>query len=315
MSAAPIVVLGSVNTDFVVRGPKLPAPGETVLGGTFLEAPGGKGANQAVAAARLSRLPVVFLAAVGDDRLGAQSLAGFARENLDARFIRVVTGAASGVAVILVDERGENCISVASGANLLLTPDDIERLPDEVFVPGGVFLASLETPIDTVRRGLERARWSKMRTILNPAPADRSIVDTALLELVDVLTPNEHELAQLTGLPAGTNDEIVDAARVLQSFGAPSIVVTLGSRGAVVVGERAEWIAAESVRAIDTTAAGDAFSGALAVGLSEGLALVEAARWAGRAGALAVTRAGAQPSLPTRAELESFAGPGSAQVR
>lgn len=315
MADCKLIVLGSINTDFVVRGDKLPSPGETVLGGTFYEAAGGKGANQAVAAARLSRTPVMFISAVGNDRLGAQSLARLRHENLDCRHIRQIAGVASGVALILVDQRGENLISVAAGANALLAPHDVDAVPDECFAAAQVLLASLEVPLPTVVRALQRAKLAGMQTIVNPAPAQQALADSAVLEWVDVLTPNEHELAALTKLPARGDDELIAAARVLQSLGARRLVVTLGARGALVVEEQVAWITAPTVTAVDTTAAGDAFSGALTVALGEGRSLVEAARWASLAAALSVERAGAQSSLPSREQVECFAQQGLPAVR
>jgi ribokinase len=315
MANSSIIVLGSINTDFVVRGPKLPAPGETVLGGTFYEAPGGKGANQAVAAARLAREPVTFIAAVGSDRLGSESLTRLRGENIACDYIQQIDGAASGVALILVDEQGENLISVASGANALLSPGHVDLVPEVQFAAARLFLASLESPLASVGRGLERAKQHGLATVLNPAPATSQAADSALLELVDILTPNEHELATLTGLACGSDDELIQAARALQSLGARAVVVTLGRRGACVVDERATWIEAIRVPAVDTTAAGDAFSGGLSVALAEGLPLVEAARFATLAAALTVQRAGAQTSLPRRDEVECLARTHAPAVR
>lgn len=308
MSKRSILVLGSVNTDFVVRGPSLPRPGETVLGGAFFEAPGGKGANQAVAAARLTPESVRFIAAVGNDRLGRESLARFSGEGLDCQYVRAIEGAATGVALILVDERGENMISVASGANSELSASDIDGLPGAVFDEAKVLLVCLETPLPTVVAALKRARERDVATILNPAPACPDAADAGVMSLVDVVTPNEHELAQLTGLALNDQADYVSAAWRLRELGAGAVIVTLGPQGALVVAERETWIPAMKVSAVDTTAAGDAFNGALAVALAEGQSLADAARWASRAAAISVTRAGAQPSLPTRDEVAAFAG-------
>lgn len=303
-----VIVLGSVNTDFVVRGSRLPRPGETVLGGTFFESPGGKGANQAVAAARAATRAVTFLAAVGSDRLGRESLARLRQErNLLVDYVRVAEEAVSGVALILLDQQGENLISVAPGANLQLRPEDIDRLPDEVFASARVLLASLESPVDTVLRALERAKRHGLITILNPAPALPEIMDSKPLELVDVITPNEHELAALTALPATNRGEVLAAARVLQAMGAKAVAVTRGPLGSVVIEAQPTWVDAAVVAALDTTAAGDAFNGALAVRLAEGATLVDASRWANCAAALSVMRLGAQPSLATREEIDRFA--------
>jgi ribokinase len=305
MSQPRIVVVGSVNTDLVIRVTRLPRPGETVVGGEFFQAAGGKGANQAVAAARVAHEPVVFVGAVGDDAFGRQSLADLRRENLDLRAFKVLAGMASGVAQIVVDARGENAIAVASGANALLTADDIDAIPQEVFASARVLLACLETPIDTVARALERAKRCGLTTILNPAPSSSLCERLDLLELVDVLTPNEIEAAELIG-EAEQRRHPLQTARRLQQLGARECVLTLGAAGCLVVGEEPQQIAGHQVAAVDTTAAGDAFNGVLAAALAEGRSLADAARYANRAAALAVTRPGAQPSLPTREAIEKF---------
>ena len=307
MSASRIVVLGSINVDLVIRGPHLPRPGETVLGGEFYQAAGGKGANQAVAAARAAREPVTFLAAVGDDDYGRQMLANFRRENLVIDHIKTAPDKPTGVALIIVDEHGENLISVASGANLSLSPEDVDALPASIFAGPGVFLACLESPLDTVQRGLERAKQGGMTTVLNPAPADRAIVELGFAGLADVITPNEGEAALLTGMKTANGFDPKSAAAQLQALGFAKCVMTLGAQGCLAAeGNVAESIPGVAVNAIDATGAGDAFNGALAMALSEGRSLADAARWANRAAAIAVTRLGAQPSLPTRAEIEEF---------
>lgn len=307
-----IVVLGSSNLDLFVRGSRLPAPGETVIGGTFYRAFGGKGANQAVAAARASRRPVTFLAAVGDDAFGEEMLAQFAHEGLDTQFVRRVSETASGVALILVDEAGENLISVASGANALLTPADVAAVPDEVFRAAGVFLTCLETPLETVAQGLARAHAAGALTILNPAPARADLRDTGVLQHVAVLSPNRGETAQITGIEPRTAADVAQATEVVRAHGCPVLVVTAASKGAWVGDGRSPGpvqvthVPPYLVRAVDATGAGDAFNGALAVALAEERSLVEAARWASRAAAITVTRPGAQPALPTREEIERF---------
>lgn len=304
-SPAQILVLGSANVDLVIRGPRLPAPGETVLGGEFYQAPGGKGANQAVAAARLARGPVVFVAALGDDALGQSSRAGFASENLVLDYVSSVPGQSTGVALIMVNEQGENCISVASGANAYLTPADVDRIPESVFRSGRVFLACLESPLMTVERGLTRARRAGLTTILNPAPANAAVMNRGWLQGVDILTPNEAEAGLLTGIAIHDLETATAAARRIQSMGCRAVVITLGKRGAIVVEADVTPLEAWPVTAIDTTAAGDAFNGALAVAISEDRPLLDAARWATIVAAISVTRRGAQPSLPTRAEVAS----------
>jgi ribokinase len=253
-------------------------------------------------------VPVAIVAAVGDDAFGRESLAQFHRETLDCRYVKMVPGEPTGVALILVDANGENLISVASGANMHLSPGDIDAVPDDLFQNAKVFLACLELPLETVARGLARARQAGLKTVLNPAPAREELRRGDILRLVDVLTPNEGEAAALTGTDTSDLSGAEAAARRLQQMGCRSCVVTLGPRGCLVVSQDAVEVKGHRVEAIDTTAAGDAFSGALAVALSEGLALPEASRWATRAAAIAVTRRGAQPSLPTRAEINGFCG-------
>ncbi len=303
MPGTRVIVVGSVNTDLVIRSPLLPRPGETVLGGEFYEAAGGKGANQAVAAARVAREPVVFVAAVGDDGYGRRALEDLSRENLETGWIKTVAGAASGVALIMVGHDGENLIAVAPGANDDLTPDDLDALGDDVVASASVWLTSLEIPLETALGGLRRAREAGLTTLLNPAPAGELRERQDLLPYVDVLTPNESEAAVLTGIDCSTPQGVLNAARRLRQMGCRQCIVTLGAAGCLVVGDEVTEIAGHRVTAIDTTAAGDAFNGVLAVGLAEGRSLVEAARWANRAAALAVTRRGAQPSLPRRSEL------------
>jgi len=309
MPNSSVIVVGSINTDLVIRGPRLPAPGETVLGGEFYEAAGGKGANQAVAAARASPTPVTLLGAVGDDAFGREALARFQRENMVCDYLKTIAGVPSGVALILVDGSGQNLISVASGANACVVPADIDAIPDAAFVAARVFLTCLETPLATVVRGLRRAKEAGMLTILNPAPATREILAADVLSQVDVLTPNENEAAMLTGGPLGTGERASDAsaeaaARKLQELGCRSVIVTLGADGCLVAGREITRIAGRVVEAVDATAAGDCFNGALAVALAEGRSLGDAAAWANVAASISVTRRGAQPSLPTRQEID-----------
>lgn len=302
-----VVVVGSVNTDLVIRGRCLPRPGETVLGGEFYRAAGGKGANQAVAAARSSRAPVTFVAAVGDDEFGCNSARLLREENLDCRFVKSVPGRSSGVALIMVDTHGENTISVASGANADLMPADIAAVDDAVFHEGAVLLTSLETPLETVTAALSRARGADLATILNPAPAVTEIAIPEILSLVDVLTPNEREAEQLTGIAPTSVENMSHAAKHLRELGCRAVVLTCGPEGVLIADpEGTELLASFSVEAVDTTAAGDAFNGVLATALSEGGPLRDAVRRAIAAAALSVTRRGAQPSLPRRDEIDQF---------
>jgi ribokinase len=306
-SADAILVLGSINTDLVLRGPRLPNPGETVIGGEFYRAAGGKGANQAVAAARAAiSHRVTLLGAVGNDAFGHDSLAGFANDRINTQHIRVVPDASTGVALILVDDRGENLISVASGANATLTPGDVDALPDELFSRSNVFLVCLESPLATVEAGLRRASAHGLLTILNPAPVSDIEPTRALLTLVDILVPNRGEAAALAGVQGNTGADLAEIARRLQSLGCSRVVITLGSEGCLVVDDFVSRVPPIAVTPVDTTAAGDAFCGALAVALAEQKSLVDAARFATCAAAISVTRRGAQPSLPTRAEIDAM---------
>jgi len=313
-----IIVVGSINADLAVRGASLPRPGETVIGGQFMQVAGGKGANQAVAAARLSHSPVRFLGALGDDSLGRELRTTLAAEaNLDITRVQILAGHATGVALIMVDGGGQNAIAVASGANAAVRPAVLEQIDAATWQTARVLLASLETPLDTILAALRQARRHGVLTVLNPAPAHPRIATREWLELVDVLTPNESELAAIAGRQVDSLATVELAARHLQSLGANTVLATLGERGALLVprsetGAAAEWIEPVCVQAVDKTAAGDAFNGALAVALAEQPSLAQsslaaAARWASRAAALSVTRAGALPSLPRRHELNAVA--------
>jgi ribokinase len=299
---AKVVVVGSTNTDMTVRVPALPAPGETVTGGDFRVTGGGQGANQAVAAARAGA-SVVLVTALGTDDIGDRAMDTLAAEGIDLRFVRRVPDTASGIALILVDDAGENVIAVAPGANGALRPEDLDAIAAAVD-PGDVMLVQLEIPLDTVARAVVLARDRGARLILNPAPA-RALED-ALLGSVSVITPNEHEVMRLSPsarLPA----DLPDAVAQLHARGVADVLVTLGSAGVLVSSGGARTvIPAFEVTAVDTTAAGDVFNGALAVALIEGRPLVEAARFASAAAAIAVTRPGARESAPRRGEIEAF---------
>ncbi len=249
--AGGIIVLGSINMDLVVRVPRMPRAGETVLGGEFFTTLGGKGANQAVAAARAARAPVSFLAAVGDDPYGQQARATLTREtHLSLDLVKTVTGCATGVALITVDAAGENMISVASGANHALSPADVDAVPEEVWRGAGVFLACLESPLATVARGLARAKEFGLLTILNPAPAPDTPLPAEMLRLIDVLTPNEIEAtALLRGRGASTSP--TDIARQLQSRGVRQVIVTRGSEGCLVVDHEISTVPARAAKAVD----------------------------------------------------------------
>jgi ribokinase len=306
-----VVVVGSSNTDMTVRLPRLPAPGETVLGDSFATSAGGKGANQAVAARRAGA-EVVFVTAVGADELGQKSLELYTREGIDVGYVRKVEGVASGAALIFVGDDGENMIGVASGANHHLTVNDIDRLPDSVFRRGDLLLVSLEIPLETAIRALERGHESGMVTILNPAPAPKFGEERLkrLLSVARVLTPNRGEALAVSGMAEEmTAAEAPDWAACgtrLRSFGPRVVVITLGARGCQVIEERAWAVPAPKVAAVDTVGAGDAFNGALACALSEGRPVDQSVTWASAAAALAVTRPGAQDALPMREAIEGL---------
>ena len=310
MHRVPLLVIGSSNTDMTVHLPALPSPGQTVLGGSLLRGPGGKGANQAVAAARAGG-DVTFITAIGDDPFGRESLDAHHREGIDVSHTRIFDSASSGVALIFLDAAGENMIGVAPGANSLLTPAHIKELPDHLFHSHRLLLlAGLELPLDAVLAAAERGKSSGMQVVLNPAPFLETLPNSPLLSLIDVLTPNRIELAQLTGINTATHRGAHHAAVTLtKNLPALSVVVTLGGRGSLVLDKIGEssLIPARSVRAVDTVGAGDAFNGALAVALAEGLSLCESARWATNAAALAVSAPGAQSSLPLRPDIDRLA--------
>ena len=304
-----IIVLGSINADLVVSSAQLPTAGETVIGGSFYKANGGKGANQAVAAARTSGQPVGFIAAVGNDDFGKGAIRQLRSENIATQHIRMVDDQATGVALIMVDERGENQISVASGANAALSPEDVARLDDDFFSAASVFVACLESPLDAVVAGLKRAKAAGLTTILNPAPAQEAACDRDVLQLVDVLTPNESEATFLSGWDE--MNDLEDACiwcEQLQQRGSDRIIITRGDKGCILKDDSSDVCLSPAfiVDAVDATGAGDCFNGALAAGLAEGQTLLEATRFAMAAAALSVSRRGAIPSLPTREEVEQF---------
>ena len=300
MSGAPqLIVIGSLNTDLVVRVGSLPGPGETITGGSFEMSGGGKGANQAVAAARAGA-SVAMVGAVGTDEFGARLLDELAGEGVDVAGVARLPGAATGLAAIVVDEKGENQIAVASGANHALRAVDVERAFGDLDVSAAsCALLSLEVSDEVVVAGAERAAASAMAVVVNPAPARP--LPPELMVRRPILTPNEGEAAELTG-----RDDPAAAAAALVEAGATAALVTAGARGVfVATGTGVEQIEPPTVSVRDTTGAGDAFSGVLAAGLARGWEVDRAARWATAAAALTVTKSGARGGMPAANEIEA----------
>jgi len=296
-----VVVVGSANTDMVVQVDAIPRLGETVLGGKFVKTQGGKGANQAVSASRLGA-EVVFVARIGRDTFGQSSVAAYQVEGINTDFIIWDDDVPSGVALIMINRNGENIIAVAPGANRRLSPADVQAA-ESVFQTADAVLVQLEIPLEAVQTAVDLARKHHARVILNPAPA--IYLPDLILRSVDFLTPNESELAILAGTLS--IQEGNRARAYAEQIGVQALIVTMGAKGAVVIAEGTEHLVpGYRVKAIDSVAAGDAFNGALAVALSRGETLWDAVRYANAVGALSVTRAGAQPSLPTFEEVRWF---------
>ena len=296
MHKAKVVVIGSSNTDMTIKGDRLPKPGETVLGGEFRMGPGGKGANQAVAAQRLGA-DVSFICKVGRDIFGDNAIAGYQKEGIDcSRILR--SDKASGTALILVDGNAENCIAVAPGANADLTPEDVDSVAD-VIRSADYLILQLEIPVESVLRAAKIAHEAGVYVILNPAPACH--LPEELFGYISLITPNQTESALLSGV----GDNLDAAVEKLMQLGVKDVVVTLGSKGSLVISEGTRTLVPSlKVKAVDTTAAGDTFCGALCVALSEGCSLVDAAGFATKASALTVQKMGAQDSIPFRSDIK-----------
>lgn len=298
-----IVVAGSSNTDMIIKADRIPRPGETILGGEFTIAAGGKGANQAVAAARAGG-DVTFIACLGNDIFGKQALDNFRREKINVDYIKLVDYVSSGVALIFVDEKGENSIGVASGANSKLCPQDIDNA-ESAFKNAAALVVQLETPLETVKHAVMLAHKYKVPTILNPAPAQS--LGNDILEHVTIITPNETETELLTGIRVDSEDAARKAAHVLLSKGIETVLMTMGKEGSYLITEDTlRKVPSFKVKAVDTTAAGDVYNGTLAVALSKGMDLYDAAVYASAAAALSVTKLGAQPSAPYEEEIKNF---------
>lgn len=300
---AKVMVVGSFNTDLSMRTPRVPVKGETILGGPFSTGPGGKGANQAVAAVRLGA-EVAMVVKLGLDVFGDQAAANLEKEGVSQEYILRTGETHTGAAIIIVDESGENLIVVAGGANNLVSVVDVEQARAAI-AGSDVLLVQLEIPLDAVERALRIGKEAGVMTVLNPAPGQKLSPD--VLKLVDVLTPNETEAQIITGLAVETIDQANAAAGWLLSHGVGAAVITLGSKGALVVTPQgAQHVQGRAVKVVDTTGAGDAFSGALAVALAEGKPLVEAAAFANAAAAIQVTRPGTAPAMAYRNEVVEF---------
>jgi ribokinase len=303
MAIPHIVVVGSSNTDMIIKMDRIPRPGETIIGGEFITAAGGKGANQAVGAARAGGR-VTFIARVGNDSLGEQAIAGFKKDGINVDYIVRDPVTPSGVALIFVGKNGENSIAVASGANGNLSSNDV-RNAGPAFAGAGALIMQLETPLEAVETAAKLAAEAGARVILNPAPA-QPLPDT-LLRHVSILTPNETEAELLTGIKTTGAGTAALAAGELLKRGVQTVILTLGAQGAwVATRESGQLVPAFQVEPVDTTAAGDIFNGALAVALVEGKSLLEAARFANAAAALSVTKHGAQPSAPIRGDIDAL---------
>lgn len=302
-----IVVIGSTNTDMVVKASHLPAGGETVLGGEFLMNAGGKGANQAVAAARYGNR-VVFVAKTGNDLFGERVRSSLREDDIVTDYVSVDPLHPSGVALITIDARAENCIVVASGANMYLSTADVDAAREEISA-ADVVLMQLESPIETVTYAARMAAEAGVKVVLNPAPAPDKPLPEELMRSLYLITPNRSEASRLSGIDVKDMESAREAAKAILDRGPQSVIITLGGDGSLVYdGQEFTFIEATKVEAVDTTAAGDTFNGVLATMVAEGRNLIDAAREASLAAAISVTRMGAQPAAPTRAEVAAMVG-------
>ena len=298
-----IIVVGSSNTDMVVKTERFPEPGETILGGDFFMFPGGKGANQAVAAARAGG-EVTFICAVGDDVFGQNALEGYREEGINVDTAKIIKEAASGVALITVNGEGENEIVVASGTNAMLSPVYVSEVMEEMD-NDGIFLTQLETPIETIEYLARYSQLTDQPLIINPAPA-QELSDMILKDLF-LITPNETEAKILTGISVDDSISMEGSAQALLDKGVQNVIITLGSRGAFFMNDNERFLVpSQKVKAVDTTAAGDVFNGVLTVCLSQDMGWQESIGYANRAAALSVTKMGAQGSVPYKEEISKF---------
>jgi ribokinase len=303
METGKLVVLGSINADHILNIEQFPHPGETVIGKQYNVAFGGKGANQAVAAGR-SGAEIAFIACVGADDIGERIRQQLVTDRIDTQPIEAIASRTTGVALIFVNAEGENVIGIDAGANAALTPDYLKRYQQKV-IDADALLMQLESPIETVIAAAKLAKQHHTQVILNPAPA-RELPDE-LLAIIDIITPNETEAQRLTGIAVNDDSDAACAANALHDKGIGCVIITLGSRGVWLSENRSgKRVPGFKVKAVDTIAAGDTFNGALVTALLEGKSMDDAVRFAHAAAAIAVTRAGAQPSVPWRAEIDAF---------
>ncbi|MDX7986280.1 ribokinase [Xenorhabdus sp. 12] len=304
MNIAKLVVMGSINVDHILNIDSFPQPGETVKGRQYQVAFGGKGANQAVAAGRCGA-DITFIACVGQDDIGERVLQQLVKDNINTSSIECIEGETTGVALIFVNQQGENVIAINAGANGALTPDYFSRY-EHVVKEAGALLLQLETPLETVQLAAETAKKHHTKVILNPAPAQK--VSDQLLSLIDIITPNETEAEYLTGIAVNDDAGAKQAALALHDKGIETVIITLGSRGVWLSekGKEGKIVPGFKVKAIDTIAAGDTFNGALVTRMLEGKDMLSAIRFAHAAAAIAVTRRGAQPAVPWRHEIDAF---------
>jgi ribokinase len=298
-----ILVIGSSNTDLVIKTSQFPVPGETVIGGVFNTFAGGKGANQAVAAKRLGA-EVIFLACLGQDDFGRKAIQVYKEEGIETHYISMDKEHPSGVASIIINEKGENSIVVAPGANNRLSTADVERILP-LMKTVDIVLVQLEVPLETVDFAVRKAHELNKVVILNPAPATK--LDNNIYSRIDVITPNESETEILLGKKVADRESAATAAQIFLDKGVNNVIITLGDRGALFKNREEEFLTpAFKTNVVDTTAAGDTFNGALAVALSEGKNWREAIQFSNKAAAISVSRLGAQSSIPYRKEVESF---------
>lgn len=303
MKTGKLVVLGSINADHILNIDQFPRPGETVIGKQYSVAFGGKGANQAVAAGR-SGADIAFIACVGNDDIGERVREQLASDNIDTQPVEAIDGTTTGVALIFVNGDGENVIGINAGANASVTPDYLDRYQQQV-IDASALLMQLESPLETVIAAARLARQHQTEVILNPAPACE--LPDELLSLLTMITPNETEAEKLTGIQVKDDESAACASAALHKKGIETVIITLGSRGVWLSQKNAgKLVPGFKVKAVDTIAAGDTFNGALVTALLEGKNMDSAVRFAHAAAAIAVTRAGAQPSVPWRHEIDAF---------